>query len=204
MLIISSNFETSAPTIATAPPAYMPEFAFIGRSNVGKSSLLNLISGRRELARVSKIPGFTKMINFFIMNKQWRLVDLPGYGYAKIARENSARFNAAVTEYLTQRPTLLVTFVLIDSRHAPQKIDLEFVQWLGGQSIPFVLVFTKIDQSKPEEVQENIRLFQEKMSEWWDNLPQVFTCSSVKRIGQAELLAFIEQTLQEEPDDVVD
>ncbi|MDB6054690.1 MAG: GTP-binding protein engB [Verrucomicrobiales bacterium] len=138
------------------------------------------------------------------MNKQWRLVDLPGYGYAKIARENSARFNAAVTEYLTNRSTLLVTFVLVDSRHSPQKIDLEFVHWLGGQSIPFVLVFTKTDQAKPEEVQEHIRLFQEKMAEWWDNLPQVFTCSSVKRTGQAELLNFIEQTLEEEPDDVVD
>ncbi|MDB6029477.1 MAG: YihA family ribosome biosis GTP-binding protein [Verrucomicrobiales bacterium] len=175
-----------------------PEFAFIGRSNVGKSSLLNMLSGQKNLARVSPVPGFTKLINFFIMNKSWRLVDLPGYGFAQVARENSAKFNDAVSEYLVDRTSLIFVFVLIDSRHKPQKLDLEFVQWLGSNDVPFVLVFTKIDVSKPAVVQKNIDLFKVEMSKWWDNLPEIFTCSSVTKRGQAELLGVIERALSEE------
>src|SRR4051794_22890167 len=131
MNIKSAVFETSAPNLDSCPEETLPEFAFIGRSNVGKSSLVNLLAGKKNLARVSKIPGYTKLINFFIINKAWRLVDLPGYGYAHVARENQARFNDAVSNYLAKRTNLACVFVLIDSRHSPQKIDLEFIQWLG-------------------------------------------------------------------------
>ncbi|MDB6019120.1 MAG: YihA family ribosome biosis GTP-binding protein, partial [Pedosphaera sp.] len=166
MNISSATFELSAPDLDTCPPESLPEFAFIGRSNVGKSSLVNLIAGRKDLARVSPTPGFTKLINFFIINKAWRLVDLPGYGYAQIARENTAKFNAAVSDYLANRPNLFCVFALIDSRHPPQALDLEFVKWLIDESVPFVLVFTKTDKSKTAQLQKNMELFKESISQW--------------------------------------
>jgi GTP-binding protein len=195
MKITSATFEISAPDLESCPDETLPEFAFIGRSNVGKSSLLNLLSGKRDLAKVSDVPGHTKLINFFKMNKAWRLVDLPGYGYAHVARENRAQFNDAVTGYLENRGNLFCVFVLIDSRLAPQPIDLEFVRWLGTQDAPFVLVFTKTDKAQATQVQKNIDLFKSSLSGREENLPQVFTSSAVTKRGVTELLSFIEKTL---------
>jgi GTP-binding protein len=195
MNITSAVFETSAPNLEMCPEETLPEFAFIGRSNVGKSSLVNLLAGKKDLARVSKIPGYTKLINFFTINKAWRLVDLPGYGYAHVAREHSAKFNDAVSNYLVKRTNLYCVFVLIDSRHTPQKIDLEFVQWLGDQSVPFALVFTKTDKSKQAQLQKNVELFKESISDWFENVPEILTCSSVTKKGVPELLNVIDEAL---------
>jgi GTP-binding protein len=195
MKITSAVFECSAPDLDSCPDETLPELAFIGRSNVGKSSLLNALAGKKGLARVSDIPGYTKMINFFIVNRAWRLVDLPGYGFAQVARENKAKFNEAVNDYLLSRPNLAGVFVLIDSQHAPQKIDLEFVHWFGGQSIPLVLVFTKTDKVPAEQVQQNIGLFKEQMVEWFEALPEIFRCSAVTRRGLPDLLGVIDAML---------
>jgi GTP-binding protein len=201
MHISSAIFDLSAPDLDACPPESLLEFAFIGRSNVGKSSLLNMLAGQKGLARVSPTPGFTKTINFFTVNNDWYLVDLPGYGFAKVARENSAKFNDAVTQYLTERSTLACVFVLLDARHAPQGIDLEFVHWLGDRSTRFVLVFTKTDKVTPKELEQNIGLFKEQMAGWWEDLPAIFTTSAVTRQGRTELLAHIETILAKGLDD---
>jgi GTP-binding protein len=195
MHITSAIFDLSAPDLESCPPESLLEFAFIGRSNVGKSSLLNMLSGKKDLARVSITPGHTKTINFFTMNNDWYLVDLPGYGFAQVARENRAKFNDAVTHYLTNRSNLACIFVLINSRHEPQGIDLEFVHWLGDQTTRFVLVFTKTDKVTATELQKNIDLFKEQMALWWEDLPAIFTTSAVTRQGRTELLAHVETIL---------
>jgi GTP-binding protein len=195
MQITSAIFDLSAPDLDACPPEGMLEFAFIGRSNVGKSSLLNMIAGKKDLARVSITPGFTKMINFFIMNNDWYLVDLPGYGFAKVARENSAKFNAAVSDYIANRGNLACVFVLLDGRHEPQGIDLEFVKWLGDRTTKFALVFTKTDKCKAKELQGNIDRFKEKMALWWEDMPAILTTSAVTGRGRPELLEYIENTL---------
>lgn len=200
MKITSAAFNCSAPDLQSCPEVALPEFAFIGRSNVGKSSLLNALTGRKDLAKVSKTPGHTKMINFFTINNRWRLVDLPGYGFAQVARENKAKFNRAVNDYLVNRENLMGVFVLIDSRHPPQKIDLEFVHWLGTKSVPIVLVFTKIDKSKQGRVQKNIELFKESILEAFDELPEIFTCSSITKSGLTELLGVIDDALVGKPE----
>lgn len=175
----------------------MPEFAFIGRSNAGKSSLLNMLTGDDRLAKVSNTPGSTKLINFFKINNRWRLVDLPGYGYAHAAKKEKFRFNRAVTDYLQGRPNLVCVFSLIDSGLPPQPIDLQFVEWLVDNAVPFVLVFTKTDKVKPGRVQANISKFTDHISEWSETLPEVFTCSAVKRHGRRELLDMIGEALEE-------
>ena len=195
MKISSAIFDRSAPDLVSCPDESLPEFAFIGRSNVGKSSLLNMVSGQRNLARVSTTPGFTKLINVFTMNRTWRLVDLPGYGYAHVARKDMAQFNQAVAEYLQHRPNLCCVFALIDSGLSPQAIDLEFVEWLAINSIPFVLVFTKTDRAKPAKVQANIEAFKERFAERCGNLPEIFTCSAETREGREELLGVIEEAI---------
>jgi GTP-binding protein len=195
MKITSAIFEGSAPDLESCPAETFPELAFIGRSNVGKSSLLNALAGKKGLARVSAIPGYTKMINFFTVNRTWRLVDLPGYGFAQVARENKARFNSAVNDYLVNRPNLAGVFVLIDSQHPPQKIDLEFVHWFGGQQVPLVLVFTKTDKVPADRVLQNIGLFKEQISEWFEALPEIFRCSALTRRGLPELLGVIDDML---------
>jgi GTP-binding protein len=195
MNITSAVFDLSAPDLESCPPGGRLEFAFIGRSNVGKSSLLNMLSGKKDLARVSVTPGFTKTINFFIMNGDWLLVDLPGYGFAQVARENRAKFNDAVTDYIVNRSSLACVFVLLDARHEPQAIDLEFVHWLGDRTTRFVLVFTKTDKVTAKQLQTNIGLFKEQLAAWWEDLPAIFTTSSVTRQGRAELLDHIEKTL---------
>ena len=191
MNISSAIFECSAPDLASCPDESLPEFAFIGRSNVGKSSLLNMLAGRDGLARVSPTPGFTKLINFFTMNKTWRLVDLPGYGYAKLARKDKRLFNRAVNDYLKNRPNLCCVFALIDSGLPPQPIDLEFVEWLTSNAVPYVLVFTKTDSRKPAEVQANIAAFKSAIAGWFEKLPEVFQCSAAARNGRSELLGVI-------------
>lgn len=192
MKIQSAKFELSALDLATCPESKLPEFAFIGRSNVGKSSLLNLLTNKDALARVSSSPGRTREINFFTINGTWSLVDLPGYGFAKASRADRDRFNEFVSDYLVERPNLCCAFVLIDSRHPPQKIDQDFVRWLVENAIPFALVFTKIDKVKAGVVKSNIAAFREAMAEWSEGQPEIFAASTKTRDGRIEILKFIE------------
>ncbi|HEX4343357.1 MAG TPA: ribosome biogenesis GTP-binding protein YihA/YsxC [Verrucomicrobiae bacterium] len=200
MNISSAIFDCSAPDLASCPDESLPEFAFIGRSNVGKSSLLNMLAGKGVLARVSPVPGFTKLINIFTIDKTWRLVDLPGYGFAQVAREDRALFNHAVNDYLKHRPNLCCVFALLDSGLTPQKIDLDFVEWLCRNSVPFVLVFSKIDRKPPQEVQANITAFTDAITPWFEKLPEIFRCSSQTGAGRKELLAVIGATLEAGPE----
>ncbi|HEX7619153.1 MAG TPA: ribosome biogenesis GTP-binding protein YihA/YsxC [Verrucomicrobiae bacterium] len=195
MDISSAIFDCSSPDLDSCPDESLPEFAFIGRSNVGKSSLLNLLSGKEALARVSPTPGFTKLINIFTMNKAWRLVDLPGYGFAEGARKDSARFNHAVSRYLKQRTNLCLVFALIDSGLEPQEMDVEFVEWLARNTVPFVLVFTKTDKVTPTTVQANIEAFTARISAWFEKLPAIFTCSATTEQGRQELLGVIDESM---------
>lgn len=195
MNINSADFELSAPDIDTCPRWALPEFAFIGRSNVGKSSLINLLAGRRELAKVSDAPGKTRLINFYVMNGRWSLVDLPGYGYASVGKQERAAFNVAVADFLEQRRNLARVFVLLDSRLPPQAIDLEFVQWLGGCRTPFVLVFTKADKQSAAQSQKNIALFKTKLATWQSAVPEIFLSSIRSKHGRAEILDCIEAVL---------
>jgi len=195
MDISSAIFDCSSPDLDSCPDESLPEFAFIGRSNVGKSSLLNLLSGKEALARVSPTPGFTKLINIFTMNKCWRLVDLPGYGFAEGARKDSARFNYAVSHYLKQRTNLCLVFALIDSGLEPQEMDVEFVEWLARNTVPFVLVFTKTDKVTPTTVQANIEAFTARISAWFEKLPAIFTCSATTEQGRQELLGVIDESM---------
>ncbi|MBI5774587.1 MAG: YihA family ribosome biogenesis GTP-binding protein [Verrucomicrobia bacterium] len=195
MNISSAIFDRSAPDLDSCPDESLPEFAFIGRSNVGKSSLLNMLAGKDGLARVSPTPGFTKLINFFTMNRTWRLVDLPGYGFAQVARADRSAFNEAVADYLSRRANLNCVFLLIDSGLPPQKIDLEFVQWLAGNATPFVLVFTKSDRSTPGEVQANIAAFTAAIAGWFEQLPEFFISSAATGRGRSELLGVIGESL---------
>ena len=195
MNISSAIFDSSSPDLDSCPAETLPEFAFIGRSNVGKSSLLNMLSGKDGLARVSPTPGFTKLINFFTMNDTWYLVDLPGYGFAQVARENSAQFNAAVNNYLKKRESLCCVFALIDSNLEPQAIDIEFIEWLVRNTVPFVIVFTKIDKNPPEVVQANIDAFNARIGQWFQQPPASFSCSSNTGQGRTELLGMIEESL---------
>lgn len=173
----------------------MHEFAFIGRSNVGKSSLINMLTGRKDLALVSATPGRTQLINFFTINHQWSLVDLPGYGYAKTPKNDRAKFQLMIMDYLTKRPNLLRTFVLIDSRLEPQAIDLEFLNWLMSKGVPVALIFTKTDKQSATATQKNIDAFMAKMSEWCGILPEYFKSSSKSRDGRKEILDYLSKNL---------
>jgi GTP-binding protein len=195
MNISSAIFDCSAPDLDSCPDESLPEFAFIGRSNVGKSSLLNMLAGKDGLARVSPTPGFTKLINIFTMNKIWRLVDLPGYGFAAGAKKDSARFNHAVSRYLKDRTNLCMVFALIDSGLEPQEMDVELVEWLARNDVPFVLVFTKTDKVTPATVQANITAFTARISAWFEKLPAIFTCSATTEQGRQELLGVIDESM---------
>lgn len=197
MRINSAVFDISAPTLAACPESELPEFAFIGRSNVGKSSMLNMLTGKPDLAKVSSTPGHTKLINFFTMNKTWRMVDLPGYGYAKVAKEDRRRFNESVAEYLAGRANLRCIFVLIDSRLTPQQIDLEFIGWLEELSLPYVLVFTKADKLKSKEVEQNMEKFKIALFEVCQKQPRAFVTSSKTRTGQQDILHFVADQLKQ-------
>jgi len=195
MKITSATFLTSAPALDACPESDLPEFAFIGRSNVGKSSLLNMLSGKTDLAKVSGSPGHTRLINFFTINGNWSLVDLPGYGYAKASKQDRRTFQEMIADYLVHRPNLSCVFVLIDARLTPQQLDLDFVRQLMDGSIPFVLVFTKADKLKASRVDKHIALFTEVMSEWCDGLPRIFKSSAKTGSGRRELLDFIGQAI---------
>jgi GTP-binding protein len=194
-LIQSAKFIGAFPKTDDCPKTEFPEFAFIGRSNVGKSSLINLITNMKELAKVSKTPGKTQTINFFLIDGSWHLVDLPGYGYAKVSKTTRSVFDKMIRYYLLNRQQLLNVFVLVDASISPQKIDLEFLNWLGEMKIPFSIIFTKSDKEKALAVQKNIKNFKNKMLENWESLPNMILTSSEKRRGAPEIMEFIKQSM---------
>ena len=190
------KFEKSSAVYTECPVTNKPEYAFIGRSNVGKSSLINMLSRHKNLARISSQPGKTQLINHFIVDEAWYLVDLPGYGYAKIGKKTRSKWEITTAEYITKRKNLICVFVLIDSRVTPQKSDLDFMQHLGENEIPFVIVFTKIDKVPKLKLEKAIEHYKQTLYETWDELPQLFYSSATKIIGKEELLAFIDETNQ--------
>ncbi len=197
MQIKSAVFNMSARDLQSAPDWHRPEFAFIGRSNVGKSSMINMLSNKDALAKVSATPGKTQLLNFFVMNESWSLVDLPGYGYAKVAKSEKINFNESVGDYLEQRENLRLVFVLIDSRLTPQPIDVSFVSWLLECKVPFALVFTKEDKQSPAKTRATVKAFLETLPEELAGIPPVITSSSKSRAGRIAILKLIEQALAE-------
>ncbi|HEV3414431.1 MAG TPA: ribosome biogenesis GTP-binding protein YihA/YsxC [Puia sp.] len=193
MIIRSAVYIISSPDHLQSPKPDRPEYAFIGRSNVGKSSLINMISGSDKLAKTSGTPGKTQLINHFSVNDEWYLVDLPGYGFAKASQTQRKKWEKMIEDYLRKRPTLVTVFVLIDSRHPPQRIDLEFVNTLGEWKIPFCLVFTKADKENQRTVSKNVKDFLDKMRDSWQFLPQHFVTSTVKKMGRDKILGLIEE-----------
>jgi GTP-binding protein len=190
------EFKGSFPSIETLPKKDLPEFAFIGRSNVGKSSLINMICDHKDLAKTSSKPGKTQHIVRFSVDNQWFLVDLPGYGYAKVSKESREKFGRLIQDYILERESLYCLFVLIDSRLEPQKIDLEFMEWLGVSGIPFCITFTKTDKLKSSELETNIKNYKEKLLETWEFLPDIFITSAEKKVGKDEILKFINNILK--------
>ena len=192
MDINSAKFVMSNTDVKKCPQDNKPEYAFIGRSNVGKSSLINMLTGQKGLAMTSATPGKTLLINHFIINDNWYLVDLPGYGYAKRGQKQQAQITKIIEDYVLDREQLTSLFVLVDCRHEPQKIDLEFITWLGENSVPFGIIFTKADKLSHSKLVENIRHYQGILSEQWEELPISFITSSAKKMGRAEILDYID------------
>ncbi|NNV56842.1 ribosome biogenesis GTP-binding protein YihA/YsxC [Limnovirga soli] len=193
MIIKEALYVISSPTVETCPKPDKPEYAFIGRSNVGKSSLINMLCNREKLAKTSATPGKTKIINHFLINKSWYIVDLPGYGYAKISQSQRRQWEQMIENYLRKRENLVNVFILIDARHSPQANDLEFIHNLGKWEIPFTLVFTKADKEKPAVVERNVKAFADKLRESWQFLPRQFITSAEKKTGRDEILQFIDE-----------
>ena len=193
MKIKTAAFVISNTDYRICPAPRIAEYAFIGRSNVGKSSLINAIVNQKNLAKTSGQPGKTQLINHFIINKEWYLVDLPGFGYAKISKTKRAEFHDMISEYLLNRTNLMCLFVLIDSRHKPQDIDKEFMEWLAEKEIPFVMTFTKTDKLGKVVLAKNIGAYKVEMLKIWEKLPQIFITSAEKKIGTKEICDFIEQ-----------
>ncbi len=191
MIIKSSTYIISSPEYTQCPPPDKPEYAFIGRSNVGKSSLINMLCNNEKLAKTSNTPGKTQLINHFLINGEWYIVDLPGYGFAKVSISQRKKWEIMIEDYLRKRESLMNVFVLIDSRHSPQKNDLEFVNNLGKWNIPFCLVFTKADKENQRTVSLNLKNFLQKMRETWQFLPQHFVTSTVKKMGKDKILQLI-------------
>lgn len=200
-MIQSAKFIGAFPKTDDCPQTDLPEFAFIGRSNVGKSSLINLITGRKELAKVSQTPGKTQTINLFLIDEKWHLVDLPGYGYARVSKTTREVFSKMIKFYIANRPQLLSLFVLIDASIPPQKMDIEFVEWLGEMRIPFAILFTKMDKGKKLDNQSNIKKFKTKMLEKWTSLPPTIITSAEKNRGGKEVIQYIQECLQSNVDD---
>jgi GTP-binding protein len=194
MLIKEAEFLTSAAEYKKCPPGNLPEYAFIGRSNVGKSSLINMLMERKDLAKTSSTPGKTQLINHFIVNKNWYLVDLPGYGYAKLSKDARSKFKGLIYNYLEYRTNLECVFVLIDCRLEPQKIDLEFLEWLANKELPFVMVFTKADKLSATQLQSHLAAYNKELKKSWEELPPQFVTSASAKKGRAELLELIEET----------
>ncbi|MDF2437225.1 MAG: GTP-binding protein [Bacteroidota bacterium] len=196
MEIRSANFVISNTDIAKCPAPKLPEYAFIGRSNVGKSSLINMLVERRDMAKTSGKPGKTQLINHFLINENWYLVDLPGYGYAQVSKDKREQWEKFIRKYILERENLMCLFVLVDSRLSPQRVDLEFMDWLGENNIPFVMVFTKMDKLSKLKTATNIRNYKEEMGKSWDELPPCFYTSAEMKEGRKELLDFISETNQ--------
>ena len=193
MEIKTAEFTLSAPMVSMCPQDTKPEYAFIGRSNVGKSSLINMLTNHKKLAKTSQTPGKTLLINHFIINKEWYLVDLPGYGFAKRSKKEVDKLDQMIRGYILQREQLVNVFVLVDVRLEPQKIDLEFIEWLGLSSVPFAIVFTKADKLTPNKARQAVEAYKKTLLETWEELPPIFLTSAEKREGRDEGLQYIEQ-----------
>lgn len=193
MKIKTAKFVISNTDVGKCPKERIPEYAFIGRSNVGKSSLINMLTNHKKLAKISGKPGKTQLINHFLINDNWFLVDLPGYGYAKVSKSKRKSFQDFIKDYFLQREQLVCSFILVDSRHEPQKIDLEFMQFLGENGIPFCIVFTKADKMGNTKLQKNLINYKNKILESWESVPTHFVTSSETSMGKEDVLKFIEQ-----------
>lgn len=194
MVIKTAEFIISNSDVDKCPTNQIPEYAFIGRSNVGKSSLINMLTNHKNLAKTSGRPGKTQLINHFLINKEWYLVDLPGYGYAKVSKTAKRKFQKFITNYFEKRRQLVSAFVLVDVRHEPQKIDLEFMEYLGVSQIPFSIIFTKADKLKPKAIERNVEFYCAELLKTWEAVPNYFVTSSSKAIGRDEVLQFIADT----------
>ncbi len=195
MSIKTAKFFISSQKISQCPKPILPEYAFIGRSNVGKSSLINMLTDHKDLAKTSSTPGKTKLINHFIINESWYLVDLPGYGYAKLSKSIKEKWQKMIEDYLSHRESLMTIFVLIDSRLEPQKIDLQFIEWLGVNQIPFSIVFTKLDKINAKQLAENTNKFKHELLTQWEELPTIFLSSAKNEAGKKEIIDYIESSL---------
>ncbi|MCI6829999.1 MAG: ribosome biogenesis GTP-binding protein YihA/YsxC [Prevotella sp.] len=193
MEIKNAEFTISAPNVSMCPADTKPEYAFIGRSNVGKSSLINMLCNNKKLAKTSATPGKTLLINHFVINKEWYLVDLPGYGFAKRSKTEIKKLDQMIRGYILQREQLVNVFVLVDIRLEPQKIDLEFINWLGESGIPFAIVFTKADKLNVTKTKASVALYEKTLSETWEELPRMFITSSEKKTGKDDILNYIEE-----------
>ncbi|WP_426476508.1 ribosome biogenesis GTP-binding protein YihA/YsxC [Chryseobacterium sp. CBSDS_008] len=194
MIIKTAEFVKSSGKWQECPEPNIPEYAFIGRSNVGKSSLINAMMNHKDLAKTSQTPGKTQLINHFLVNENWYLTDLPGYGYAKVSKVQRKDFEKLITNYILNRRNLVNLFVLVDVRHTPQKIDLEFIQWCGESGIPFSIVFTKADKLKPNAVVKNVEDYKAELHKTWEDLPELYITSAEKKEGGDHILDFIEKT----------
>jgi GTP-binding protein len=193
MQITSAKFEISNSDVRKCPATARHEYAFIGRSNVGKSSLINMLTGSRKLAMTSATPGKTTLINHFLINNEWYIVDLPGYGYAQRSKSARDQLQHIIEDYVLERPQMTSLFVLVDSRHEPQKIDMEFMEWLGENGVPFSIVFTKVDKLSKTAAESNIAKYKRKLLEQWEELPPIFITSSETGLGRDELLNYFEE-----------
>lgn len=196
MLIKTAEFTLSAPAVGMCPKDTKPEYAFIGRSNVGKSSLINMLTNNKKLAKTSSTPGKTLLINHFIINREWYLVDLPGYGFAKRSKSEVQRLDQMIRGYILQREQLVNVFVLVDIRLEPQKIDLEFMQWLGESGIPFSILFTKADKLTKAKARASVEAYEKKLLETWEEMPPYFVTSAENKEGREEVLDYIAQINQ--------
>ena len=194
MKITSAKFVKSSPDFRKCPEPNKPEYAFIGRSNVGKSSLINAITNHKKLAKTSGTPGKTQLINHFEINDWWYLVDLPGYGFAKISKTMRAKWEKMIMDYLYQRPNLMTTFILIDSRHEPQKLDKELIEWFGSNQLPFTLVFTKSDKLTKKRLGDSLQVYKNYLKQQWEELPPMIVSSAVQKLGVDEILDVIEES----------
>jgi len=194
MVIKTAEFVKSSGKWQDCPEPNLPEYAFIGRSNVGKSSLINAMMNHKDLAKTSQTPGKTQLINHFLVNESWYLTDLPGYGYARVSKSLRKDFEKLITNYILNRKNLVNLFVLVDSRHTPQKIDLEFIEWCGENGIPFSIVFTKADKLKPNAAISNVENYQAELLKTWEDLPETYVTSAEKKAGTDEILNFISKT----------
>ena len=196
MRVSTSEFTTSSAKVEQCPETNKPEFAFIGRSNVGKSSLTNMLCDRKSLAKTSGAPGKTRLINHFLLNDSWYLVDLPGFGYAKVSKKDRASFMRLIYGYFEKRENMVNAFVLVDCRVEPQKIDLDFMEWLGTRRIPFSIVFTKIDKLSSTELKKNLAKYKKRLLETWEETPQFFLTSATSKHGQQEVLNYVEYCMR--------